>query len=92
MGFGWILLAIIAGLALWIYTDFLLGRKKHLASAKTNTLPIRESNLSIFTEGPKLFADLFSELNKVLNSPFRKCPNCLTCFIPRRCATTGKLP
>ncbi|MEW8969382.1 MAG: cardiolipin synthase [Mesobacillus sp.] len=64
MNFGWILLAIIAGLALWIYTDFLLGRKKHLANAKTNTLPIRESNLAIFAEGPKLFDDLFSELKK----------------------------
>lgn len=64
MDFGWILLAVIAGLALWIYVDFLLGRKKHLESAKTNTLPIRESDLEIFTEGPKLFENLFSELKK----------------------------
>ncbi|WP_226642801.1 cardiolipin synthase [Mesobacillus subterraneus] len=62
MDFGWILLALIAGLALWIYADFLFGRKKHLDSAKTNTLPVRESDLTIFTEGPKLFENLFSEL------------------------------
>jgi cardiolipin synthase A/B len=62
MNFGLILIAIIAGLVLWLYADFTLGRKKHLASAKTNTLPVRESNLSIFAEGPKLFDDLFSEL------------------------------
>ena len=62
MNFGWILIAIIAGLILWLYADFMLGRKKHLASAKTNTLPVRESNLAIFAEGPKLFDDLFSEL------------------------------
>jgi cardiolipin synthase A/B len=62
MEIGWILIAIIAGLVLWVYADFTLGRKKHLASAKTNTLPVRESNLAIFAEGPKLFDDLFSEL------------------------------
>ncbi|MBS8265523.1 cardiolipin synthase [Mesobacillus boroniphilus] len=61
---GWILIAIIAGLILWVYADFMLGRKKHLASAKTNSLPIRESNLAIFAEGPTLFDDLFSELKK----------------------------
>ncbi|WP_213369922.1 cardiolipin synthase [Mesobacillus boroniphilus] len=64
MEIGWILIAIIAGLILWVYADFMLGRKKHLASAKTNSLPIRESNLAIFAEGPTLFDDLFSELKK----------------------------
>ncbi|WP_102264615.1 cardiolipin synthase [Mesobacillus jeotgali] len=62
MGIGWILFFILAGLALWVFMDFTLGRKKHLASAKTNTLPVRESDLVIFAEGPKLFDDLFSEL------------------------------
>ncbi|WP_226679150.1 cardiolipin synthase [Mesobacillus jeotgali] len=62
MGIGWILFFILAGLALWVFMDFTLGRKKHLASAKTNTLPVRESDLAIFAEGPKLFDDLFSEL------------------------------
>ncbi|RSD27170.1 cardiolipin synthase [Mesobacillus subterraneus] len=62
MEIGSILIAIIAALVLWVYADFTLGRKKHLASAKTNTLPVRESNLAIFAEGPKLFEDLFSEL------------------------------
>ncbi|GAE44980.1 hypothetical protein [Mesobacillus boroniphilus] len=62
MNFGLILIAIIAGLVLWLYADFTLGRKNHLANAKTNTLPVRESNLAIFAEGPELFDDLFSEL------------------------------
>ncbi|WLR55274.1 cardiolipin synthase [Mesobacillus subterraneus] len=62
MDFGWILIAIIAGLVLWLYADFMLGRKKHLANAQTNRLPVRKSNLAIFAEGPKLFDDLFSEI------------------------------
>ncbi len=62
MDFGWVLIAILAGLALWLYADFQLGRKKHLKTAQTNQLPVRESRLTIFAEGPKLFDDLFYEL------------------------------
>jgi cardiolipin synthase A/B len=64
MELGWIVILIIAGLALWIYADFMLGRKKHLANANTNVLPARESNLDIFAKGPELFDDLFSEIRK----------------------------
>lgn len=64
MGIGWIVIGIIAGLALWVYADFMLGRKKHLANANRNELPIRDSNLTIFAKGPKLFDDLFSEIKK----------------------------
>lgn len=64
MGIGWIVIVIIAGLALWVYADFMLGRKKHLANANRNVLPIRDSNLTIFAKGPKLFDDLFSEIKK----------------------------
>jgi cardiolipin synthase A/B len=64
MEIGWIVFWIIAGLALWIYADFMLGRKKHLGNANTNSLPVRESNLDIFAKGPELFDDLFSEMKK----------------------------
>jgi cardiolipin synthase A/B len=64
MELGWIVILIIAGLALWVYADFMLGRKKHLANANTNILPVRESNLDIFAKGPELFDDLFSEIRK----------------------------
>jgi cardiolipin synthase A/B len=64
MELGWIVILIIAGLALWVYADFMLGRKKHLANANTNVLPARESNLDIFAKGPELFDDLFSEIRK----------------------------
>jgi cardiolipin synthase A/B len=64
MELGWIVFLIIAGLALWVYVDFMLGRKKHLANANTNVLPVRESNLEIFAKGPELFDDLYSEIRK----------------------------
>lgn len=64
MELGWIIFLIIAGLALWVYADFMLGRKEHLANANTNILPVRESNLDIFAKGPELFDDLFSEIKK----------------------------
>lgn len=64
MELGWIVFLIIAGLALWVYADFMLGRKKHLANANTNVLPVRESNLEIFAKGPELFDDLYSEIRK----------------------------
>ncbi|MCM3664593.1 cardiolipin synthase [Mesobacillus subterraneus] len=64
MGLGSIIFLIIAGLALWVCADFMLGRKKHLANANTNVLPVRESNLEIFTKGPELFDNLFSEIKK----------------------------
>jgi cardiolipin synthase A/B len=64
MEIGWIVFGIIAGLALWVYTDFILGRKNHLASANQNILPVRESDLSIFAKGPELFDDLFTEIKK----------------------------
>jgi cardiolipin synthase A/B len=64
MELGWIVILIIAGLALWVYADFMLGRKKHLANANTHVLPVRESNLEIFAKGPELFDNLFSEIKK----------------------------
>ena len=64
MDFGWILLLIIIGLALWVTVDFLLGRRQHLIKAKKCTFPDRKSNLEIFAKGPELFDDLFSEIKK----------------------------
>ena len=64
MKIEWIVFAIIAGLALWVIADFILGRKQHLTNANKKVLPVRESDLSIFAKGPELFDDLFSELKK----------------------------
>lgn len=64
MEMGWIIFLVIAGLALWVYADFMLGRKHHLAKANTNILPFRESNLDIIAKGPELFNDLFAEIKK----------------------------
>jgi cardiolipin synthase A/B len=64
MQIGWIVFGIIAGLALWVYTDFILGRRQHMKNAKQKVFPIRESNISIFAKGPELFEELFSEIKK----------------------------
>lgn len=64
MGIGWILFWIIAGLALWVTVDFMLGRKQHLAKAKKCAFPDRRSDLEIFAKGPELFDDFFSEIKK----------------------------
>ena len=62
MEIGWTVFGIIAGLALWVIIDFMLGRKQHLTKANKNLLPVRESDLAIFAKGPDLFDDLFSKL------------------------------
>lgn len=64
MEIGWILFGIAAGLALWVYADFMLGRKKHLSNVNKKVLPMRDSNLAIFAKGPELFHDLFAEIKK----------------------------
>ncbi|WP_102273580.1 cardiolipin synthase [Cytobacillus massiliigabonensis] len=51
-------------IALWISLDFTLGRKKQLQGLKRIDSPFRVSNIDIFTQGPELFADYFSELKK----------------------------
>ncbi|EIJ83910.1 cardiolipin synthase [Bacillus methanolicus] len=47
---------------LWLTIDYTVGKRNHLSKLKRRTFPIRESSLQIFTNGPELFDDLFSEL------------------------------
>ncbi|EIJ80272.1 phospholipase D/transphosphatidylase [Bacillus methanolicus PB1] len=57
-----IIILILLIIVLWLAIDYTLGRKKHFSQLERRTLPIRESNFQIFTNGPELFHDLFSEL------------------------------
>lgn len=56
------ILVILLLVLLWMYIDFALGRKNHLKKLERTSCPIRQSDMEIFTEGPALFKDLFSEL------------------------------
>lgn len=55
---------ILLIIALWLSLDFTLGRKKQLKGLKRVNSPFRASTIDIFTQGPELFADFFSELKK----------------------------
>lgn len=59
-----IMLIGIFFIGLWLTIDYKLGRKKHSSMVKPSEFPFRESNLHIFTHGPELFQDYFSELKK----------------------------
>ncbi len=59
----WIIILII-GLTLLLALDFSIGRKRHLAQINKQSYPIRNSQLSIFTKGPDLFDDYFTELKR----------------------------
>ena len=59
----WII-GIIIGLGLLLTLDFMIGRKRHLAKLSRRYYPIRKSSFDIFTHGPELFADYFTELRK----------------------------
>ncbi|KAB2333192.1 cardiolipin synthase [Cytobacillus depressus] len=59
-----ILLIIFLFIALWLSIDFYLGRKKQLMKLERKEYPFWQSSLDIFTEGPDLFDDFFSELKK----------------------------
>ena len=48
----------------WLFIDFFMGRKRHLHHYKHQSFPIRESTIQLFSSGPELFLDLFSELKK----------------------------
>lgn len=56
-----IILLIFIG---WMFLDYLLGRKRHLSNLNRENFPIHQSNLSLFTSGPELYKDLFTELRK----------------------------
>lgn len=55
---------IILFIALWLFLDFYLGRKHQLIKLERKDYPHWQSSLKMFTEGPELFADLFSELHR----------------------------
>ena len=58
------IMIILLLLICWLYIDFVLGRKRHLRQFEHQPYPIRESNIQLFSSGPELFSDLFSELKK----------------------------
>lgn len=47
-------------LILWLFIDYTLGTKKHVAFTKKRTSTVRNSNIHLFTSGPELFNDLFA--------------------------------
>lgn len=59
----WIII-LITGLTLLLALDFSIGRKRHLAQINKQTYPMRNSQLTIFTKGPDLFDDYFTELKR----------------------------
>ncbi|MDZ5471773.1 cardiolipin synthase [Bacillus sp. 31A1R] len=59
-----IIVAVLLLIGLLLFLDYKFGRKKHLSAINRKNYPIRESNFEIFTGGPELFEDLFSELRK----------------------------
>lgn len=56
------LILIILFILLWI--DFIWGQKKNTQLAKQRVFPRRRSNLVLFSSGPELFQDLFSEIEQ----------------------------
>jgi cardiolipin synthase A/B len=55
-----ILLLII----IWLFLDFILGRKMHLKKVNKRETPILHGNLDIFPHGKELFADYFNEIKQ----------------------------
>ena len=53
---------IILIVIIWLYFDYTLGRKQHLAGRDRKEYPIRNCQFQLFTHGPELFDDLFSEI------------------------------
>ncbi|MBS4190051.1 cardiolipin synthase [Bacillus sp. FJAT-49705] len=59
-----ILLIILLFIVLWLSLDFYLGRKNHIKNFTRQDPPFRHSHIDLYTDGPELFADFFSELKK----------------------------
>lgn len=62
-----IVLYTILGLFVFIFLiwlDLFLGRKKHYNTITKHEFPNRSSHFELFTSGPVLFDDLFSEIRK----------------------------
>jgi cardiolipin synthase len=59
-----VLLGIIIIILIWIFCDFLLGRKKHKEIARKEESAFLYGNLDILPHGPELMADLFNSLKQ----------------------------
>ncbi|WML55313.1 cardiolipin synthase [Neobacillus sp. PS3-12] len=59
-----VLLGIIIIILIWIFCDFLLGRKKHMRIARKEESTFLYGSLDIFPHGPELMADFFNELKQ----------------------------
>ncbi|WP_223702963.1 cardiolipin synthase [Sutcliffiella deserti] len=57
------LLIIIA----WVLIDFSLGRKNHLKNLRKKEFPKRNSDFTLYTDGNKLYEDLFDEMKNASN-------------------------
>jgi cardiolipin synthase A/B len=64
MGKMKVLLGIIIIILIWIFCDFLLGRKKHMRIARREESTFLYGSLDIFPHGPELMADFFNELKQ----------------------------
>jgi cardiolipin synthase A/B len=58
------IIVILLLIVVWLFIDFFMGRKRHLHNLEHKTYPIRESNIQLFSSGPELFSDLFTEIKK----------------------------
>lgn len=56
--------AILLLFVLWLSLDYTIGKRNQLKKATRKDYPFRESSIDVFTKGPELFTDFFSELKK----------------------------
>lgn len=59
-----IIFAAILFIGIYLFLDYKIGRKKHLASISRKNYEVRESNFEIMTRGTELFEELFSDIKK----------------------------
>lgn len=57
-------LALLFILVIWLYLDYTLGRKKHVATSDRKEYPATRGNVEFFNKGPDLFKDLFDEIKQ----------------------------
>jgi cardiolipin synthase A/B len=57
-----IILFILFCLTIWLFTDYKLGRKKHLENFREKKYPKRHSDIQLFSNGNPLFKDMFKEI------------------------------
>ncbi len=49
-------------MTIWLFTDYKLGRKKHLQNFREKKYPKRHSDIQLFSNGNPLFKDMFDEI------------------------------